>query len=322
MLAAFVTALPQATLVLHKTGRVLAANAVMGRALGFAVDPGGNLLDRLGPQGHRLRLRLLRAIRSTMQLSIVLEVNGQELPFQIWSFAMTEPGQKERLLVLQCDLRAVHLGETRDLRKQTRRLQATLRVSEISRARLLSETERLEFAATHDPATELLNAWAFEQRVSQALRSATPSGTMIYIDLNGFKAINDTHGHRAGDEVLVAVAGRIKALLRRSDPVARLGGDEFAVWLAGADDETRSGIGARLAQTIGAPIVLRGSGASVRVGAAIGLAQAPDDGSAYSAVLEAADKRMYRHKQAEKSQQGPDGREAGARDDVYGTAAQ
>ncbi len=113
--------------------------------------------------------------------------------------------------------------------------------------------------------------------------------------MNGFKAVNDTHGHDAGDELLVITAARIAAQLRPGDTVARLGGDEFALLLPGIDDENRaSDLGRRLVEAISEPIDL--AEGRVKVGAAIGMAVAKGAGEDSSELLRIADKAMYRDK--------------------------
>ncbi|MFN3303399.1 MAG: diguanylate cyclase domain-containing protein [Roseateles sp.] len=126
--------------------------------------------------------------------------------------------------------------------------------------------------------TDLPNRLLLGDRLAQAIHAAERMGqvfTLAYLDLNGFKQINDTHGHDAGDEVLKVVASRLQAGLRASDTVARLGGDEFVVLLSPAQGRAEAErVLARLLDAVARPITLA-SGAPVGVGSALGLAHTP-----------------------------------------------
>lgn len=128
---------------------------------------------------------------------------------------------------------------------------------------------------------------------------------LAFIDLDGFKGINDDLGHAAGDEVLTTVALRMKGVARSNDHLCRLGGDEFVILLDGIVAEDQGQIAAvRYATAIEAPITLK-SGEVVRVGASLGLALCPADGRTPSALVEAADRRMYEAKAARKQRRSP-----------------
>lgn len=104
--------------------------------------------------------------------------------------------------------------------------------SDVSEQRQL--TERLSYQASHDSLTKLLNRREFESRISKALASpGANEGALLFIDLDQFKLINDTSGHRAGDELLIQLAAMMREKLRPNDILGRLGGDEFGVLLAG-----------------------------------------------------------------------------------------
>jgi PleD family two-component response regulator len=99
--------------------------------------------------------------------------------------------------------------------------------------RLKQLQSELQHRASHDPLTDLANRSLFVQSVGDALRSGGASVSVIFIDINDFKTVNDSLGHAAGDELLVAVARRLRDCVRPSDAVARLGGDEFAIMPTG-----------------------------------------------------------------------------------------
>ncbi len=162
-----------------------------------------------------------------------------------------------------------------------------------------SEAE-LERLAHYDPLTGLPNRTLLASHLAHALDRAVRHGerlAVLMLDLDGFKTVNDSLGHPAGDQLLRLIAERLQAALRNDDIVARLGGDEFAV-VAEAPPHTEGvGILARkIIDTIGSPVDLDGH--SARVSASIGIAFYPDDGATPTALLQAADTAMYAGKQA------------------------
>jgi diguanylate cyclase (GGDEF)-like protein len=168
-------------------------------------------------------------------------------------------------------------------------------------ATMTRENAELAERVLLDPLTGLGNRAAFEAALARAVTDAvttSQSFAVLYCDVDQFKAINDDHGHDAGDAALVAVAERTQAVLRHDDQAFRLGGDEFAVLLApiGAG-ETACRIAARLGQAMTPPIALPG-GQAVCTGLSIGIATYPDDGLAPEELLRRADRAMYSDKRA------------------------
>lgn len=158
-----------------------------------------------------------------------------------------------------------------------------------------AERARLERAVHTDPMTGQLNRAGFE---AAAASLQAPFG-VILMDMNGFKAVNDTHGHQAGDELLRYAANRFASVLREGDCLARLGGDEFAVLLPGQGDRWRvEKVAFALERTLDGPIEL--SSATVRAGVAAGVAVHTATGS-FAASLDAADRAMYKRKHDLKS---------------------
>ncbi|HEX6634830.1 MAG TPA: sensor domain-containing diguanylate cyclase [Usitatibacter sp.] len=153
--------------------------------------------------------------------------------------------------------------------------------------------------AQHDPLTGLANRALFRElaahSVETAKRAAAPV-SVLFIDLDGFKKVNDEHGHDAGDTLLVAVAQRLKEAARGSDVVARVGGDEFAMLLQDADADTAATLAFRLAEILSAPYPV--AGREIRVMASIGSATYPQSGATAQALLKSADEEMYRVKAA------------------------
>ena len=160
---------------------------------------------------------------------------------------------------------------------------------------------RIQELAYTDPLTGLPNRRRLEEQVETAIWSARTGAdtlALLFVDLNGFKAVNDALGHAAGDELLQSVARTLRGRLRRSDLLARLGGDEFLVALTGLDPAS-AGVEARrvadeLTAAVRAPVALRGQ--DVAVGASIGVAVYPADGQEFEALLHTADLGMYAHK--------------------------
>jgi diguanylate cyclase (GGDEF)-like protein len=162
-----------------------------------------------------------------------------------------------------------------------------------------------ELRAATDALTSLSNRATFTRVLETATAHAGRHGggfALAFIDLDGFKSINDTQGHAAGDEVLVAVAGRCKAVARANDHLCRLGGDEFVILLDGVATRDQAELAAlRYATAIEEPITLT-SGATVQVGASLGLALCPTDGDTASELVATADQRMYASKAERKRQ--------------------
>ncbi|MFJ9073800.1 putative bifunctional diguanylate cyclase/phosphodiesterase [Streptomyces sp. NPDC102278] len=162
---------------------------------------------------------------------------------------------------------------------------------------------QLQHSAEHDPLTDLPNRALFTRRVRQALsgrRAGDHSTAVLFIDLDGFKAVNDTIGHQAGDELLVEAARRLQDSVRAGDTAARLGGDEFAALILGDGSRDRGAreyqvheIADRLRTTLSQPYRIGGS--EVRVAASIGVAFA-DPGITPSDLMRNADLAMYRAK--------------------------
>ncbi len=167
---------------------------------------------------------------------------------------------------------------------------------------------QLQHNAEHDPLTDLPNRSLFTERVRQALtgrRSGDPGTAVLFIDLDGFKGVNDRLGHQAGDELLIQAARRLSDSVRAADTAARLGGDEFAALIVGDGGRDRAArerqvceIADRLRVTLSQPYRIDGN--DVRVAASIGVAFAEPDISPTS-LMRNADLAMYRAKAAGKN---------------------
>lgn len=162
-----------------------------------------------------------------------------------------------------------------------------------------AQEERLKYRAAHDSLTGLPNRAEFERACREAIERERLRGrrlAVLYIDLDDFKPVNDTHGHEVGDDLLRALAIRMKQMMRETDLVARVGGDEFSVLLTDLDDESRGYIVAcKLLGLLSQPVVTKRG--THQVGASIGISVYPIDGDEPRALLRRADAAMYRVKQ-------------------------
>jgi diguanylate cyclase (GGDEF)-like protein/PAS domain S-box-containing protein len=162
-----------------------------------------------------------------------------------------------------------------------------------------SEAE-LERLAHYDPLTGLPNRILLQAQLNQAIDRATRRKqrvAVMVVDLDGFKTVNDSLGHPAGDILLQVVGKRLQRLLRREDTVARLGGDEFAVIAENVSNSNNPGlIAEKIIQAVAEPVDLNGHSALVT--GSVGIALYPDDGGDTTSLLQAADMAMYASKQA------------------------
>lgn len=263
------------------TGTVLefnpAAEATFGYERGEAV--GRDLADLIVPpamrERHRQGLARYRETGTSKILGTRLEIEGMRsdgslLPVEL---TITHTGDAGRSPLFTAFLRDI------TARKDTE--------------------ERLAHIALHDALTDLPNRRLLVDRLQLARRRArrTEAPTaLLYVDLDGFKAINDDLGHAAGDELLVAVSDRLRRAVRPADTVARLGGDEFAVVCEEMRDEGEAApVAARIQTMVEQPIYLA-DGRRVTVGASVGVAVSRDEEETSDSLLARADAAMYRAK--------------------------
>ena len=156
--------------------------------------------------------------------------------------------------------------------------------------------DRLSHQALHDPLTELPNRTQLERQLGEAITRCGPADrvAVLFLDLDGFKAVNDELGHDHGDELLVQVAGRLRTCVRDGDTVARLGGDEFVIVVGSDEAELDAArVASRTLDGLAEPF--RVGGHAVRVGASIGIAVGGSSAQA-DMLLREADAAMYRAK--------------------------
>jgi diguanylate cyclase (GGDEF)-like protein/PAS domain S-box-containing protein len=203
--------------------------------------------------------------------------------------------------VTDADGRVVqYIGVQNDV---TERVQAQ-RALAVERDRAASYLAKLERSASTDPLTGLANRRGMEDRLERAmLETALDDGSalaVLFLDLDGFKQVNDQHGHAVGDQLLRRTAERLTARLRRGDLLARIGGDEFLVVLCGLAPATArheaTRVAASLAEALAAPFEV--GGVTVQVGVSAGVSLFPEDAPDLRGLLHAADVRMYEAKRA------------------------
>mgnify|MGYP006429412111 CR=1 FL=1 len=272
--------LPMAMAILDEDADILSVNAEwrrFGAANGGATDGyvGYNYLnvcraadDTDAADAHGLIRAVLAGERRNGQLEYPCHAPTEHRWFlmQVWSF---DDGGRFRVAVM-------HLNITR-----RRRLEDALR-------------ER----ADRDGLTGLLNRASFEERGEQALARARRNGepvSLLFLDLNKFKSVNDTWGHEIGDMVLHEVAARLRQGVRDTDAPARIGGDEFAVILEGTGAETAGRTAQRIKTLTGEPMQIEGR--TFQLGCAVGIATNGDAHTTVRRLLQEADRAMYTEKE-------------------------
>jgi diguanylate cyclase (GGDEF)-like protein/PAS domain S-box-containing protein len=161
--------------------------------------------------------------------------------------------------------------------------------------------DELTHRALHDPLTGVPNRTLFDQRLSAAQRAQRRSGApfaVLAIDLDGFKEVNDAHGHLEGDRALVEVAGRLAANVRQVDTIGRVGGDEFMVLCRDASADDALALAERLVVALSQPVAV--AGGKAEMSASIGVAPADGTQVSIEALLGAADRAMYDAKRSGK----------------------
>lgn len=154
------------------------------------------------------------------------------------------------------------------------------------------------FMAQHDVLTGLPNRAMLRDIVHKAISHASRTQQLVavmFVDLDGFKPVNDQFGHAVGDQLLSAVAERLRSAVRQSDAVARVGGDEFVAVAAGVDSrDGAAALALKLLDSLAAPFMVRGQ--RLLIGASVGIAIFPDDGADGDALINRADQAMYHAK--------------------------
>jgi diguanylate cyclase (GGDEF)-like protein/PAS domain S-box-containing protein len=258
-------------LVLDEQGAVQSCNPAFVRILGPAAQPGARLSDLLAPHGPAVASLIVDSYSTGAPRDIDLELAANDARGAIWVELSVNPLGGTLMQALVNDI--------------TERKGAESAAQEL---------------ASRDTLTGLLNRRGFDAALAQFLAPSRREirAALLLIDLDRFKAVNDTYGHEAGDRVLREVARVFDRTVRRSDTVGRLGGDEFAVLLHGVDNSEKA---QEIARTIIAGIsqpVDIGAGLKSQIGASIGIAFAGSAPESPASLLRRADGAMYVAKQA------------------------
>ncbi len=281
--------------LVDEEGRIVLANERCTELMGYGPDEilGLSLLDTYLPAEReigRLRLRPL-GDRSTLRFErMLLRKDGATLPIDV-STSWLPTGAR---LSIFHDISARKAAEEAR-RLEDARLEAELSAVNAALQKILADQETLQaelaYRALHDPLTGLANRAMFQERLDYAFRVSKRGVAVVWMDLDRFKEVNDIFGHEVGDEMLVAVADRLRDVLRESDDIARLGGDEFAVVLPNVVESEAQMIGERILQALTNRDAFR-----LQVGASLGVAWQPSTDSDRASLVRRADEAMYRAK--------------------------
>ncbi|MBW7903270.1 MAG: sensor domain-containing diguanylate cyclase [Rhodocyclaceae bacterium] len=283
-------------------------------------------LEHMFSQDHRLRVfndtvpaGILvisiddgRMVFSNRFFNEVLEVDTASILGHGWQELFVDHEERNRILEVFAEQGEVRNFELRLRRRDGRQIWGLASMSEIPIEEeglllfafvditALKEAEaELRALADHDALTGLLSLRRFRQEIERAKARAERHASrfaVMFIDLDRFKAINDTLGHEAGDLVLKEAARRLRESIRSADTAARIGGDEFVVLAEGITPELAEAIAERIVASIGRVFLLPHGTACI--GASVGIALHPDHGADPLALVKAADRAMYTVKRA------------------------
>ena len=254
------------------------------------------------PAGTVVRFERLLRLKDGSSLPIEVSVNWlpdgerQSIMRDVSARRLVE----DELRRLAQELEGRLVERTREFEHANAALEATnmeLGAANAELQSLLREQERLQaelaYRAMHDPLTGLANRIMFGERLDHALRVAERGAAVVWIDLDDFKEVNDIFGHNVGDEMLVAVADRLREVVRETDDIARMGGDEFAVILPNVIEVEAQMVAERILGALTDSEAFR-----LQMGASVGMAwQRTRNGDALELVRR-ADEAMYRAKTA------------------------
>jgi len=254
---------------------------------------------RLRGEGHRtLPLRLAASV--VMGLAIVgMHYTGMaaaRFPADSICGAVSAGGIEPRwlaILVIVTTMGTIGIALVASLFDRQMRARTGLLAASLERA-----NEKLVQAALHDPLTQLPNRMLLQDRIEQAIEKAQRRQhkvAVMFLDLDGFKAVNDTYGHQLGDKLLAQVGRRVSELLRGQDTLARLGGDEFVAVLAVDADDDAAVIAERIIAAVALPFQVEA--AELQVSASLGIALYPADARNERDLMAHADAAMYHTKQ-------------------------
>ncbi|MFG1303486.1 diguanylate cyclase [Xanthobacter autotrophicus] len=307
-------------LALDRRGHVRAFNPAAERMLGLSLERAGEhpfatvLFD--DPANDDFAQALLDAVYdadSRHDRDIEYHRDGQRvwlnmITSTLWSHPTQDgPARKVGVVALFIDITERKMA-TAELRRANEELEQRVqeRTQQLAEANLrlqreiaerVRAQEQIAHLAEHDVLTALPNRRRFERCLADAVEGGQ-GFAVLYLDLDGFKAINDTHGHDTGDGLLQNVARRLKSCLRAGDTLARLGGDEFAVILGSiCTPEEVEPVVERIIAHVGSPYGADGD-LNLKISVSVGVALYPEAGRTPRALLQAADRAMYEAKRS------------------------
>jgi diguanylate cyclase (GGDEF)-like protein len=253
---------------------------------------------------HRLGERLRSVLESSPDGMLVLDEHGRVRYANRIAGALLGTALPELIgatLALPHEGEVVRLGRTLDVRRSAleRGTQNGVLLTLRDVTAVKQREAELAFAAEHDPLTTLANAARLHRDLRAALARSRRDGTrlaVLYLDMDGFKAVNDTYGHATGDALLRELGARLAAICREGEVIGRLGGDEFAMVAENVPAGAESRIAERLIEVAARP--LAAAARPVTLSMSIGIATTPEDGHDPDALLRAADAAMYAAKRA------------------------
>jgi diguanylate cyclase (GGDEF)-like protein len=200
----------------------------------------------------------------------------------------------------------IQISEMTNMYNRVFKLKNLIRDMEAEFNEIKTSEKHSRYLALHDPLTELPNRLFFNDRLAWAISYAERNGDMLavmFLDLDGFKAVNDAFGHAIGDRILIETAKRLRGCIRDSDTIARLGGDEFIVVVSQIKDEADVSIIARkFIEVLRDPFEINGN--PINLSISVGISLYPKDADEPSDLLKKADMAMYRIKETGKNAYG------------------
>ena len=268
--------------VIDDDGKVLTANPAAERILGFSLD------DLVGRHLNEfVRSQPMESVKAMID-GVSTAVANEDMPVVRHCTLKHSDGTDRHLVITFTTPSVDWSGKT------------ILNIHDTTTQHQLEQ--QLRFEATHDPLTGLLNRKAFADHVHRTCVRAAHDGhgvAMLYLDLDGFKTINDTYGHETGDRVLVEAAARVADALAPGEVIARLGGDEFCILLEGPSPTRAVALAERIVASVCEPI--SGLPADLRVGVSIGIATRDNPADAHEILMIHADHAMYEAKRRGKA---------------------
>ncbi len=268
--------------------------------------------DTTLPSPKKLPKRLSKALGQTEKVKALVEEAAQDLSSVNSDLKegieSESPLQSMEKVLVQSEAIEEKVQEAADnLAEVNVDLKDEIRARHILEFKLVAVKELAEAArhdAVHDPLTGLPNRVLFNDRLEHGLAQARRHGrslAVMFIDLDDFKKINDTHGHAAGDSVLQAVASRLSQRVRDVDTISRHGGDEFLLLFTEVKDRhDLSTVAEKILESIQSPcsITVEGLTINAHVSASVGISIFPEDGATADTLIHSADKAMYQAKQS------------------------